>query len=49
MKKPQDGAKQWQGCLMQLYPEIQDIATIDKNFILAVISFYVAYNSRNDI
>jgi|GEM_PF-1345451 hypothetical protein len=29
---------------MQLYPEIQDIATIDKNFILAVISFYVAYN-----
>jgi hypothetical protein len=34
---------------MQLYPEIQDIATIDKNFIFAVISFYVIYICKNDI
>jgi hypothetical protein len=34
--------------LMQLFPDIQDIAASDKGCISAVIYLYMAYNCKND-
>ena len=44
--KTQDGGKT---CLMQLYPEVQDIETIDKNFNIAgFCPLYKGYNCKNE-